>query len=284
MCAIASFGISDVIMGAMASQITRLTIVYSTVYSGADQRKHPSSASLAFVCGIHSWPVNSPHKWPVTRKMFSFDDVSMDTGHELMAASSKWRITHTTITIVKQIYRSQKGFISCWLSDRIWLIALRGWLILQVMHIRQASMMCRHGARGRDEYIHEWDQPILSTSSFTVICGLLSGLFHATAALTWRHDITTISDVCSTACSGQQQWNMIGHLWVEYIIDKVYICLLHNWWSVNSIPQKHTTHIKDKNCGNLSMLWRHHEIAWWHCDLNTRLEQNGRHLTDVIFM
>ena len=53
-------------MGAVASQITSLTIVYSTVYSDADQRKHQSSASLAFVRGIHRGPVNSPHKWPVT--------------------------------------------------------------------------------------------------------------------------------------------------------------------------------------------------------------------------
>ena len=51
-------------------QITSLTIVYSTVYSGADHRKHQSSASLAFVRGIHRWPVNSTHKRPVTRKMF----------------------------------------------------------------------------------------------------------------------------------------------------------------------------------------------------------------------
>ena len=65
---------TDVIMGAIASQITSLTIVYSTVYSGADQRKHQRSASLAFVRGIHRGPVNSPHKWPVTRKMFPFDD------------------------------------------------------------------------------------------------------------------------------------------------------------------------------------------------------------------
>ena len=43
----------DVRMGAMASQITSLTIVYSTVYSGANQSKHQSSASLAFVWGIH---------------------------------------------------------------------------------------------------------------------------------------------------------------------------------------------------------------------------------------
>ena len=68
---------SDVIMGALASQITSLTTVYSTVYSDADQRKHQSSASLAFVRGFHRGPVNSPHKWPVTRKMFPFDDVIM---------------------------------------------------------------------------------------------------------------------------------------------------------------------------------------------------------------
>ena len=67
----------DVIMDAIASQITSLTIVYSNVYSGADQSKHQSSASLAFVWGIHRGPVNSPHKWPVTRKMFPFDDVIM---------------------------------------------------------------------------------------------------------------------------------------------------------------------------------------------------------------
>ena len=70
---------NDVIMGTIASQITSLTIVYSTVYSDADQRKHQSSASLAFVRGIHRGPVNSPHKWPVTRKMFPFDDVIMDS-------------------------------------------------------------------------------------------------------------------------------------------------------------------------------------------------------------
>ena len=64
-------------MGAKTSQITSLTIIYSTVYSDADQRKQQSSASLAFVRGIHRGPINSQHKWPVTRKMFSFDDVIM---------------------------------------------------------------------------------------------------------------------------------------------------------------------------------------------------------------
>ena len=64
-------------MSTMASQITNLTIVCSTVCSGGDQRKHQSSSSLSFVWGIHRSPVNSPQKRPVTQKMFPFDDVIM---------------------------------------------------------------------------------------------------------------------------------------------------------------------------------------------------------------
>ena len=52
-------------------------IVKSTVYSGVNKRKHQSSALLAFLRGIHRWPVNSSHKGPVTRKMFPLDDVIM---------------------------------------------------------------------------------------------------------------------------------------------------------------------------------------------------------------
>ena len=63
-------------IGAMASQITSLTIVYSTVCSDAD-KKNQSFVSLAFARGLHRWPVNSPHKWPAMRKMFPFDDVIM---------------------------------------------------------------------------------------------------------------------------------------------------------------------------------------------------------------
>ena len=91
---------NDVIMGVMASQITSLMIIYSIVYSGADQRKYQSSASLAFVRGIHRWPVNSLHKGPVTRKMFSFDDIIMKeifwyhwccSCMETMWCRSRWR-------------------------------------------------------------------------------------------------------------------------------------------------------------------------------------------------
>ena len=78
----------DVIMTTIASQITSLTVVYSTVYSDADQRKHQSSASLAFVWG----PVNSPHKGPVTRKMFPFDDVTMYRRICMVSLSTFFRI------------------------------------------------------------------------------------------------------------------------------------------------------------------------------------------------
>ena len=102
-------------MGALASQITSLTIVYSTVYSDADQRKHQSSASLAFVWGIHRGPVNSPHKWSVTWKMFPFDDVIMiftlKTPHWL---PYKYNIKNSPFWVTKQLcpidwWSSQRG-------------------------------------------------------------------------------------------------------------------------------------------------------------------------------
>ena len=87
----------DVIMSAIASQITSITIVYSTVYPGADQSKHQSSASLAFVWRI----VNSPHKWPVTRKMFPFDDVIMVN----LQAAHRCMLTYTWIPgVIPPIY------------------------------------------------------------------------------------------------------------------------------------------------------------------------------------
>ena len=86
---------SDVIMRAMASQITSLPIVYSTVYSSVDQRKQKSSALLAFVRGIHRWPVNSPHKRPVTRKRFPFDDVIMSIVIQIW-----WKFYSTLIQLV----------------------------------------------------------------------------------------------------------------------------------------------------------------------------------------
>ena len=70
------------------SPITSISIVCSAVCTGTDQRKHQSSASLAFVRGIHRWPVDSPHRGPVARKMFPFDDVIMN--HDIPYAPQQY--------------------------------------------------------------------------------------------------------------------------------------------------------------------------------------------------
>ena len=64
--------------------------VMNVSHRGNGQRKHHSSASLAFVRGIHWGPVNSPHKWPVTRKMFPSDDVIM--GISIQSATNTGRL------------------------------------------------------------------------------------------------------------------------------------------------------------------------------------------------
>ena len=83
---------NDVMMGTMDSQIVGVSIVCSAVCSRTDQRKYQNSASLAFVRGIHRWPMNSPHKWPVTQKMFPFDDVIMRNGRALQALT--YHVSH----------------------------------------------------------------------------------------------------------------------------------------------------------------------------------------------
>ena len=87
---------NDVIMRAMASQFTGVSVVYSTTCSGEAQRKHQSSASLPFVRGIHRWPMNYPHKWPVTRKMFPFVDVIMSSRVKRSAIRIKRNVIWTS--------------------------------------------------------------------------------------------------------------------------------------------------------------------------------------------
>ena len=107
---------SDVIKSVMASQTTGISFVCSNVCSGADQRKRQSSASLAFVRGIHRWLVNYPHKGPVTWKMFPFDDVIMcylyqpneplsSSGISLVVKSSKGPISRFRHQRLRANYR-----------------------------------------------------------------------------------------------------------------------------------------------------------------------------------
>ena len=97
-------------MSAMVSQITSISNVYRSVCSDADQRKHQSPRSLAFVRGIHRWPVNSPHERPVTRKIFPFDDVIMEPDSIPHRTYSKTRLQYLTIS---QIALSLLQLTSC---------------------------------------------------------------------------------------------------------------------------------------------------------------------------
>ena len=111
----------DVIMTMLASQITSLTVVYSIVYSGVNQRKHQSSASLAFVREIHRGPVNFPHKWPVTRKMFPFDDVIMWSNLKDMGKNRSICLTTTKHNKAQTIFIIIGMYCYCVLILIVWI-------------------------------------------------------------------------------------------------------------------------------------------------------------------
>ena len=101
-------------MDAMVSQITSLTIVYSTFYSGADKKNHQSSSTLAFGQGIHWRPVNSLHKWPVMRKMFPFDDVIMTVWEEYGCTTSN----ESADGLAPLGFLQAHGVYQAWVLDR----------------------------------------------------------------------------------------------------------------------------------------------------------------------
>ena len=105
-------------MSTMAYQITSFTIVYSTIYSCEDQRKHQSSTSLPFVRIIHRWPVKSPHKEPVTRKMFPFDDVIISLKRRRLTGIGTWNYKPKTAWTPSQIYNGNP-YINKWIECQL---------------------------------------------------------------------------------------------------------------------------------------------------------------------
>ena len=141
-------------MAAMASQITSLTIVSSTVYSGADQRKHQSSVSMAFVQGIHRRLVNSPHTWPVTRTMFPFDDFIMSFPD----------VTKVFDEVSLPRYPRATFIVNCHTNVDLWLIltcsALRitmfCWFMLWAGSIESLTSETRDNINKRSEICFNW--------------------------------------------------------------------------------------------------------------------------------
>ena len=113
-------------MDIMASQITDNSHVCSTVCTDAHQRKHQSSASLAFVRGIHRSPMDSPHKGPVTRKMFPFDDVTM---YMYVCNGADWSLSKTLDWLIMIII----------LLCRIW---GRGWVKRDELYTNMKKYFC----------------------------------------------------------------------------------------------------------------------------------------------
>ena len=171
---------SDVIIDTMASQIASLNTVYSTVYSGADQRKHQSSASLDFVRGIHRSLVSSPDKGPVTRKMFPFDDVIMYIyGTPAMKGwhltESEWSSFHQRVPVsclAKHIRRA--GNINMDLHPKI-LIHIKRTEVVMTFPYKQRVLM--HGHQGWNVrhglcYIYNIYLYIWVVCSFCLFCCL----------------------------------------------------------------------------------------------------------------
>ena len=95
-------------MSAMPSQATGVSIVYSTVCS----EKHQSSTSLSFVRRIHRRPENLPHKWPVTWKVFPYDDVFKNP----LIFRSHWQQFACRYDCVRRLW---KLLLAYWIPDEI---------------------------------------------------------------------------------------------------------------------------------------------------------------------
>ena len=109
---------SDVMMSAMVSQNTGVSICLLSCLSDADKRKHQSSASLAFVRGIHRWPVNSLHRRPVTRKMYPLMTSSyfyVSTDFRQLCCSDIYKTSscfHWELLVHQNAIRKQECFYS----------------------------------------------------------------------------------------------------------------------------------------------------------------------------
>ena len=111
-------------MSSVASQITSVSFVCSSACSGADQRKHQSSASLAFVRGIHRWPVNSPNKGPVTR-----------TNFHLMTSSWQWKSLNAPVSTFLHMGTHRVMTICCLLLIIFYFIDVTGYKMLKIIPI-----------------------------------------------------------------------------------------------------------------------------------------------------
>ena len=131
-------------MSTMASQLTGVSMVCSIVCSGAGQRKHQSSAPLAFVRGIHRWPVDSPHKGPVTRNVSIWW-----RHHEMLLFIEPVTRNPKTVKLILQILRQMED-VDC------------SRLRLDLLRYTCSHVKIKVSLQGFSEWLAAWWQPIRS--------------------------------------------------------------------------------------------------------------------------
>ena len=164
-------------MGRIASQIISLTIVYSAVSSGADQRKHHSSASLAFVRGIHRGPVNSPHKRPVTRKMFHLMTSSciLTKGHVYGQCFHVMTPSCYTRCVNYYLFPPLQCSLIVCLSTEQYMQAENNIVVLSMIHgkYKKMDVSCNSGLCGSDYHrsIHQYNCDLINWfSAVNAVC------------------------------------------------------------------------------------------------------------------
>ena len=129
----------------MASQITDVSCVCSTVCSGVEHRKDDSSVSLVLVRGIHCWPADFPHKGPVTRNMFSFDNViktwnTMVTGPIPSANDWSWQpIRYAKNSLQAYWWGPRLMFVEDHFRTLLWFTALSNYSVSSWYEANAAS-------------------------------------------------------------------------------------------------------------------------------------------------
>ena len=127
----------------MASQITGVSIVCSTVCSSADKRKHQSSASLAFLRGIHRWPVVSPHKGPVTWKCIHLMTSSWHSIYPNLSLKLYDDMMSTAHGVISLEIHTQVGFGNTYITDVFLSVAANYFL-------KQIYIICYHTHQEND--------------------------------------------------------------------------------------------------------------------------------------
>ena len=153
-------------MSRMASQITGILIVCSTLSSSADQRKHQSSVWLAFVSGIHQWPVDSPHKGPVIWKMFPFDDIIM-----ICRITQTWTCLFILLCSYVYVPILCQLFASCSLhhANKLW--CCRIFFILPWRPVFQGNQIkCQHIASDKMSYCLKHNRLQQQTRKLGIFC------------------------------------------------------------------------------------------------------------------